>query len=61
MVGIVVYDAAPLDFAIEVLLNAADYSLGGSGKVGFLILWRDDDLEEALVAGLLPLPGNRAQ
>jgi hypothetical protein len=51
-------DAAPLDPAVEVVLNAADHGLGGPGKVGFLILWGDDDLEKALVAGLLPLPGN---
>ena len=58
MVGIVVDDAAPLNLSIEVVLNAADHGLGGPGKVGLLVLGRDNDLEEALVAGLLPFSGN---
>jgi hypothetical protein len=61
MVRVAMDDSAPLDLAINVTLNAGDKILGSLAKICFLILWRDDDLEKAFVAGLLPVPGNRTE
>ena len=45
MVRVAMDDSAPLNLAIDVVLNMGNQILGSLAKIRFPVLWREDDLE----------------
>jgi hypothetical protein len=54
-------DSCPLDRSAGVLLDASDQVASCALKIDGRIFRRNDDFEDALVPGFLPLVGHRIQ
>jgi hypothetical protein len=61
MVRVAMDNSAPLDGRSSVLLNPGDHAFGCLVEVNPRVFWRNNDLEDALIAGPLPAIGQRSQ
>jgi hypothetical protein len=61
VIRVPVYNSCPLDRNSGVLLDAGDHVANRALKIEDRIFWGDDDFENALVPGFLPLSSQRIQ